>query len=124
MNFVALDAFLEAFRDAGYRGLPGALSELIDNSLEAEASRVDIDLWMGGGAVDRVTVLDNGCGIAPANLTTALQFGGSTRFGSRTGFGRYGLGLPASSISQARRVDVYTWTRKALPWWSYLALDD
>jgi Histidine kinase-, DNA gyrase B-, and HSP90-like ATPase len=122
-SIVALDAFLEAFRDAGYRGLPGALSELVDNSLEARASRVDIEFAMSSAAVDRVVVIDNGSGIAASDLTRALQFGGSTRFDSRAGFGRYGLGLPGSSISQARQLDVYTWTRKGRPWWSYLSLD-
>ena len=123
-NVVALSAFLEAFRDAGYRGLAGALAELVDNSLEAGSSRVDIAFEVVAGNVDRVSILDNGCGIAPAHLPVALQFGGSTRFDSRVGFGRYGMGLPGSSISQARRVDVFSWTRSECPWWSYLALDD
>src|SRR2546428_2522805 len=39
----------------------------------------------------------------------ALRFGGSTRFNDRKGLGRYGMGLPNSSLSQARRVDVCTW---------------
>jgi hypothetical protein len=124
VNFVANDLFLEAFRDAGYRGVAGALSELIDNSLEAGAGRVDITFSSTEGVVTQVSVLDDGCGIPPEDLSGALQFGGSTRFDSRSGFGRYGIGLPGSSISQARRVDVYSWTSRARPWWSYLALDD
>lgn len=123
MNILALDTFLEAFRDAGYRGLSGALSELVDNALEAEASQVDIRFHMAGDKVNLVTVLDNGCGITPSELTLALQLGGTTRFDSRLGLGRYGIGLPGSSISQARRVDVYSWIKPELPWWSFLSLD-
>jgi len=122
LNVLAVGTFLEAFRDAGYRGLPGALSELVDNALEAGATHVDINFQSTGDQIDRVLVLDNGSGIARESLALALQLGGSTRFGSRQGFGRYGIGLPGSSISQARRVDVYSWTSLGCPWWSFLEL--
>ena len=56
-----------------------------------------------------VSVLDDGCGMEPFTLRQALRFGGSTRFDDRAGLGRYGMGLPNSSLSQARRVSVYTW---------------
>lgn len=122
LNILAVETFLEAFREAGYKGLPGALSELVDNALEAGATRVDISFHCTGTQVDRTMVLDNGFGIATENLALALQIGGSTRFGSRQGFGRYGIGLPGSSISRARRVDVFSWTQAGQPWWSYLEL--
>src|SRR6185436_12799636 len=57
-------------------------------------------------------------------LKLALQFGGSTRFNSRNGAGRYGMGLPNSSLSRARRVDVYSWTRPGVVWWTYLDIDE
>src|SRR4030095_191011 len=56
-----------------------------------------------------VSILDNGCGMDPFTLRQALRFGGSTRFGDRSGLGRYGMGLPNASLSQARRMMVYTW---------------
>ena len=57
-------------------------------------------------------VLDNGSGMDAVALRTALRFGGSTRFNDRRGLGRYGMGLPNSSLSQAKRVVVHTWKRK------------
>jgi len=42
-------------------------------------------------------------------LRRALQFGNGGRLNDRSGIGRFGMGLPNSSISQARRVDVWTW---------------
>jgi len=42
-------------------------------------------------------------------LRMALQFGNGTRLEDRSGIGRFGMGLPNSSISQAIRVDVWTW---------------
>ncbi|WP_395089801.1 ATP-binding protein [Armatimonas sp.] len=116
--------FVQATRDSGYRSLDAALSELLDNSLQAGATKVRI-FTPEGGLVDSdtVAVLDNGCGMGPKQLRIALQFGGSERFNDRSGLGRYGMGLPNSSLSQARRVEVYSWRGKTI-WYSYLDLDE
>jgi hypothetical protein len=34
------------------------------------------------------------------------------------------MGLPNSSLSRAKRVDVYTWTKPTAVWWSYLDVDE
>ncbi|MBI3304249.1 MAG: ATP-binding protein, partial [Deltaproteobacteria bacterium] len=72
----------------------------------------------------RVIVTDNGEGMSRAIMQLALQFGGSTRFNARRGTGRYGMGLPNSSLSQARRVDVYSWTNPHRIWTTYLDVDE
>lgn len=121
-ELVALGCFIEAIRDAGYRGPGAALAELIDNAFEAQATTVDISLTT---TTDDITVIvqDDGYGMSPSVLRLALQFGGTTRFDSRSGLGRYGMGLPAASLSQAQRLDVYTWTSKSNVWWSYLDVE-
>jgi hypothetical protein len=123
---VVLDRFIEATRDSGYRGTATAIAELIDNSFEANADNVDIriteDVSQPGGL--SVIVTDNGKGMTPSVLRLSLRFGGSTRFNSRIGTGRYGMGLPNSSLSRARRVEVYTWTTPKAIWWSYLDVDE
>ena len=62
--------------------------------------------------------------MSPQTMQLALQFGGSTRFNSRRGTGRYGMGLPNGSLSQARRVDVYSWIDPGKIWASYLDVDE
>lgn len=114
-SIIALDKFIQATRDSGYKGTASAISELVDNSLQAGATRIELSVT--ATTVDdeekaiEVSVLDNGCGMDPFTLRQALRFGGSTRFGDRSGLGRYGMGLPNASLSQARRVTVYTWQR-------------
>src|ERR1700753_978006 len=112
-SIIALDKFIQATRDSGYKSTASALSELVDNSIQAGATRIAISVAAKGGEDEdkaiEVSVLDNGCGVAPATLRQALRFGGSTRFGDRRGLGRYGMGLPNASLTQARRVTVYTW---------------
>lgn len=122
---VAADTFILATRETGYRSAAAAVAELIDNSLQANASQIDIVVRAedhGGGI--GIAVLDNGGGMDPQSLRRALQFGGSERFDSRIGFGRFGMGLPNSSLSQARRVEVYSWQDGENPHFSYLDVDD
>lgn len=124
---VALSRFIEATRDSGYKNTSAAVAELIDNSFEAEASIVEVVIYEQTVKARReikMIVSDNGHGMMPSTLRLALQFGGSTRFNSRLGVGRYGMGLPNSSLSQGRRVDVYTWRKAGVVWWSYLDIDE
>jgi len=122
-TIIATRTFIDAIRDAGYRGPGAALAELVDNAFEAGATTVRIDFAAGEDGLPVVTVADNGYRMTPDVLRIALQFGGSSRFGSRSGTGRYGMGLPAGSVSQAQRVDVFTWTRPRDVVWSYLDVD-
>lgn len=116
--------FLQATRDSGYRNIASALSELVDNSLQAGATEVDIFIQEEVQTGHVVAVLDNGCGMNRKQLSSALQFGGSDRFDDRSGLGRFGMGLPNSSLSQARRVDVYSWHSPKFIWHSYLDIDE
>lgn len=113
-SIIALDKFIQATRDSGYKGTPSALSELVDNSIQAGATRIAITVRVAADAARperevEVSVLDDGCGMDLFTLRQALRFGGSTRFGDRSSLGRYGMGLPNASLSQAQRVTVYTW---------------
>lgn len=120
---VELENFIRATRDSGYKSTSASLAELIDNSLEAGARNIRIHVLNIGSEVG-VTISDDGCGMSPAVLKIALQFGGSTRFNSRRSTGRYGMGLPNSSLSQARRVEVYSWIRRKVIWSTHLDVDE
>lgn len=111
------DLAVKAMRDSGYKNTAYALAELIDNSVQAEAS--DIELFCieerqvinerERRRIRQIAVLDNGKGMTPPTLRLALQFGNGMHLNDRSGIGRFGMGLPNSSISQCRRVDVWTW---------------
>ncbi|GLV25425.1 DNA mismatch repair endonuclease MutL [Sphingobium sp. Cam5-1] len=48
-----------------------ALKEIVENALDARASRIFIRL--GGGGLDRIEVSDDGCGMAPDEIALALE---------------------------------------------------
>src|SRR5713226_3605582 len=127
-SIIALDKFIQATRDSGYKGTASAISEIVDNSIQAGATHIELSVTATTSSDEEraieVSVLDNGCGMDPFTLRQALRFGGSTRFGDRSGLGRYGMGLPNSSLSQARRVTVYTWQSSGEVYSSYLDVDE
>jgi anti-sigma regulatory factor (Ser/Thr protein kinase) len=117
--------FVDATRDSGYRHVATAVAELMDNAVQAAASEIAV-LVRDVGQDDpdfEIAVLDNGEGIIPTHLRSALQFGGTHRFNSRTGLGRFGMGLPNASVSQARRVDLYSWESRRPARAAYLDVD-
>jgi DNA mismatch repair protein MutL len=48
-----------------------ALKELVENSIDAGASRIAIRL--GSGGIERIEVLDDGCGMTPADMRLAIE---------------------------------------------------
>ena len=110
---------IEAMRDTGYKDTDHALAELIDNSLEAEADLVEViavetppdpNKPYARARVSEIAVADNGVGMDATTLRRSLKFGDGTRKDrNKRGIGRFGVGLPQSSISQCQRVDIWTW---------------
>jgi hypothetical protein len=117
--YVPAHLAIEAMRDNGYKNTAYAIAELMDNSIEAGATTVELlcaekEVQLEERRrkrVEQLAVLDNGKGMTAEVLRMALQFGNGTHLkrADRSGIGRFGMGLPASSISQCKRVDVWTW---------------
>jgi len=58
-------------------------------------------------------------------LHNALKLGYSTRYGDRTGMGRFGVGAKMGGISQAKRIDIYSRQDANNPWLhTYIDLDE
>lgn len=105
------DAFVRGIRDIGYRDTGRALDELIDNGVQAEASKILVTFGfdnVSDAKPTSIAVVDNGHGMDPDMLRLAVIWGGTHRENDRTGFGRYGYGLPSSCVSQGQRFTVYS----------------
>ncbi len=117
---------ISAMRSSGYRDTAHALAELIDNSIQAgedsqsrtEVEVICIDEVSTGGRhqISRIAVYDNAAGMSAVQLRKALQFGNGSRLdkAQQKGIGKFGMGLPNSSISQCKRVDVWTWREESV----------
>lgn len=98
---------IESTRAIGY-SLEAAVADIIDNSIAAGASKVDLFFF----PVDKeyVAILDNGRGMDDKELTTAMQYGSKNPMDERSkeDLGRFGLGLKTASLSQCRCLTVVT----------------
>lgn len=92
-----------SLRDVGY-DFPAAVADLVDNSISAGASRIDVVVEFEGDD-SRVFIADDGCGMTTNGLHEALRFGSRSTYEGGD-LGRYGLGLKTASLSQARRLTV------------------
>jgi hypothetical protein len=118
-SIVPVHLVVKSMRDNGYKNTAYAVAELIDNSIQHGSSSVDLiclekEIMLGSRTVsriDQIAVLDNGDGMSKETLRSSLQFGNGTNLeeSTQTGIGKFGMGLPSSSISQALRVEVWTW---------------
>lgn len=94
---------VEALRDVGY-DFVGAVADLVDNSIAAKATTVEIDVhWDGPDSWLRIA--DNGTGMDSKTVTEALRFG-SERSYRPDDLGKFGLGLKTASLSQCRSICV------------------
>jgi hypothetical protein len=116
VGIVFADAFLRGMRDIGYKSPAWALAEMIDNAIQASATKVSVLFGYDNGnsnksKPDQVALIDNGAGMIPEMISYAVRWGGTDREGDRKGFGRYGYGLPSSAVSLAKKYSVYSKAR-------------
>lgn len=112
LGLVVPEAFVRGIRHIGYKSNTEALAELIDNSIQAYAERIDLVLGYadGGSSVkpEQIAVIDNGHGMNPDMLRLAMMWGGTHRENDRQGLGRFGYGLPCATVSMGRRFTIYS----------------
>jgi len=108
-------SMVEALRDIGY-SLESAVADVIDNSISASATRIDIRFGWEDEASPWLAIFDDGHGMAEAELVEAMRPGGRDPLALRQAddLGRFGLGLKTASFSQCRKVTVASKADKVL----------
>nr|WP_269939267.1 ATP-binding protein [Arthrobacter sp. HY1533] len=88
-------------RAVGYT-LQTAVADLIDNSISASATMVDI--FFGSSPYPYVALVDNGEGMSSGEAIDAMRLAGTSPLTKRNpnDLGRFGLGLKTASLSQCR----------------------
>ncbi|HHR6130910.1 TPA: ATP-binding protein [Providencia alcalifaciens] len=96
----------ESMRDIGY-SLATAIADIIDNSITARATHVDIFCDLSKDE-PLLIIIDNGCGISQNDLILAMKHGAINPKSQREphDLGRFGLGMKTASFSQCRSLTV------------------
>jgi anti-sigma regulatory factor (Ser/Thr protein kinase) len=100
---------MASLRDIGY-DLPSAVADLVDNSIDAGAEKVEVSFGEEG-ARSWIRVADDGMGMGGTELDEAMRYGSSRSY-SATALGHFGLGLKTASLSQCRRLTVASRRRR------------
>lgn len=114
MDIINISDYGEALRNSGYKDIESAMAEIVDNSIQADAKNVlviikdKVPSWGKRSQVYEVAFLDDGIGMTPEWVQGCLRFGNGTRRYEK-GMGKFGVGLPQSSLYACPRVEVYSW---------------
>ena len=127
---------IESTRAIGY-SLEAAIADIVDNSISAQADKIEIQYWPSLSPY--IAILDNGWGMSEGMLTESMRYGCTdpTALRDKQDMGRYGLGMKTASLSQCRCLTVVSkkdGKMNARRWdldhikktgnWSLLALND
>lgn len=99
---------INSYRSFGYN-LSTAIADIIDNSISANATQIDIDYnWLGKES--SILIIDNGNGMNLEELVKAMTPGSKDpdEIRNENDLGRFGMGLKTASFSQCKRLTVIT----------------
>lgn len=100
---------IESLRHVGYDNY-SAISDLIDNSIDANATQCNVWLKQEKGQ-PTIVIADNGRGMDAATLNQALRLGSLVDKNRDSDLGRFGMGLTTATLSLSRQVKVLTKTK-------------
>lgn len=112
---------LAAIREMGYDSYSSVM-DLVDNGVDAKATKIAVQIKEQGKGNIIIDVLDNGTGMTDTTLSQALRLGSDTEKTARD-LGKYGFGLVSASLSMAKSIYVLTRTDKAQAYEAVLDLD-
>lgn len=105
MNPPDAASLMMSARSFGNYDLPGALADLIDNSIKAEARAVFLTCDFAGGSPE-IRIRDDGRGMTSEELRIAMRPASTNPLAERSpdDLGRFGWGMKSASFSQCTRL--------------------
>ncbi|MHA8091927.1 ATP-binding protein [Aquirufa regiilacus] len=95
---------VESLRDTGYT-FTTSVADIVDNSVSAEADKIEIILDLDFGNNPFLMIVDNGTGMDETALEAAMIYGSPLRPSPKS-LGKFGMGLKTASTSFCRKLTV------------------
>ena len=94
----------ESLRDTGY-DFNVAIADIIDNSVDAEATQVHVNIEFDVNYELSISIIDDGRGMDRDGLINALKYGADEQNPDER-LGKFGLGLKTASTAFCRRIEL------------------
>ncbi|MCI6675715.1 MAG: ATP-binding protein [Clostridiales bacterium] len=109
VSIPSANILLSSLRSVGYTP-ETAIADIVDNSLSAKASVVDINFDC---EKQRITIADNGDGMTKSELLSSMSIGSSDPLNERSihDLGRFGMGMKTASFSLGKKLTVISKTK-------------
>ena len=112
----------ETLRAAGYEFVD-AMADLVDNSIDAGATEIFVNISLDSYLEPCVFIADNGCGMSRVEIARALTYG-SEDSADTDRLGKFGIGLKTASTAFCRKILILTRDELGSCWRGVLDLDD
>lgn len=99
---------LENLRHSGISNM-AALGEFLDNSVDADARRIQIQIYNSDEKYRNIMIVDNGRGINEPNIQGALTLAKSMKVGLDQ-LGKFGMGMKTAALSFTTNFEILTKT--------------
>ena len=95
---------IEGLRDTGY-SFDTAIADIVDNSIMAEATKIEIKVDQDPAGDVVVLIVDDGTGMDEQELENAIKYGSDKQIDPKS-LSKFGLGLKTGSTAFCRRLSV------------------
>ena len=106
------ERIVNGLRDTGYN-FNTAIADIVDNSIAANASKINIDVDMDPNMKIRVYIADNECGMDLDGLKNAMKYGSKER-SEKNSLGKFGLGLKTASTAFCKKFSLLSRTAEEM----------
>ncbi|MGW1326603.1 ATP-binding protein [Streptomyces antibioticus] len=103
--------YVQSLTHQGY-GFEAAIADLVDNCIDAEASKVVISFLRDSDRLVSLLVIDDGNGMTETELDVAMTVGGRAEY-AESALGHFGTGLKAASLSHADSLTLISRTKRS-----------
>ena len=98
---------ISALQHIGYENTV-AICDIIDNSIDADSTRIQVFIEEDNEKQLRIIIADNGAGMEYEVLDEALKLGSNSEHSESADLGKFGMGLSTAGLSLANRTTVLT----------------
>jgi len=122
VRFASGKKFVQSMRHQGLTD-EDAIKEFIDNSFDAEANNIWVNIWDENKRLS-ISVQDDGLGMNKELLERSLAFGETNNDDGSQKIGRFGFGMTTAIVSKTKNAEVFSKEKKGVYYFTVVDLNE